>query len=88
MGPTPPERQSHSRKDTAESSALCYWKLRSNNVRDGNAARPTVGHTRNDEKTRKALHYIQDGKMCRGFLDGDWGDYLVTNREKEDSGKP
>lgn len=29
-------------------------------LRDGNAARPTVGHTGNNEKTCKALHYVQD----------------------------
>ena len=28
-------------------------------------------------------------KMCHGLLGGDWGDYLIINRErKEDSGKP
>ena len=85
MGPTPPERQSCSRKDTPESSALCYWKLRSNNERDGNTARATVGHTWNDEKTHKAFHYIQDVRRPpRWGLGG-----LFDNKQrKKDSGKP
>ena len=25
-------------------------------------------------------------KMCHGFLDGNWGDYLIPNREKRTGG--
>ena len=25
-------------------------------------------------------------KMCHGLLDGDWGDYLITNRERRTRG--
>ena len=47
------------------------------------AARFKVGHTRNDEKIRKA---VCCDEMCYGFPDGKWEDYLIPNRERRKQG--
>ena len=67
-----------------ESSAHCYWKLRSNNERDGNGARDLQWDTL--EKMRRHARLSTVYKMCHGLLDGDWGDYLITNRERRTRG--
>ena len=56
-------------------------KLRSNNEREGNVARPTIQWGTLETMRRQArLSTIY--KIYHGLLDGDWGDYLITNRER------
>ena len=72
-------KKSCCRKGTMKSGSLYHEKLRSNSERDGNAARfkwETLKTMR--RYARLSVMY----KKCYGFLDGQWEDHLIPNRER------
>ena len=71
------------RKGTMKSGSLCHGKLPSNSERDGNAARSKWETLKTMRRyARLSVMY----KMCYGFLDGQWEDYLIPNRERRTPG--
>ena len=77
------QKDKKGRKGRAESSPLCHWKLRS---------LTSVTEMLQDlqwdtlETMRRHARLSTIYKMCHGLIDGDWGDYLITSKERRTRG--